>query len=270
MTCAEVEELIELYVIGALPVEEASEVSTHLGRCVGCRETAEHALEVAQVLRLGVDQLDPSAALRTRLLARVRERAEPATAGVVTLRPSTPWRALLDWLSPAYPFRVAAAFAVVPLLVSGWLGFQVVLLRSEMRSAETALVSSWETSQNAAEIMGKAIERGGAMASLQGTEMAPSASGTLYYAASEREAVLVVRGLPKLSDGKVYQCWLTSGERRVSAGTLYRESDGRAMLVIKSPMPIAAVEAVNVTGEPHGGSTEPGGDRYMWGRLRRV
>lgn len=270
MTCAEIEELIELYVIGALPTEEAREVSAHLDSCAGCREAAERTLEVAQMLRLGVDQLDPSPALRGRLLAVVREGAAPATAGVVAMGRSAPWRVVLGWFSPAHPFRVAAAFAVVPLLLSGWLGFQVVQLRSEMQSAETALASSWETSQNAAEIMGKAIERGGAMASLQGTGMAPAVSGMLYYAPSDNEAVLVVRGLPEIERGHVYQCWLMSGEKRMNAGTFYRETDGRAMLVIKSAMPLDSVDLVGVTEEPHGGSMEPRGQRYMWSRLRRV
>jgi len=271
MTCAEVEELIELYVIGALPAVEAREVAVHLDSCPGCRELEHQASEVAQVLRLGVDQLDPSPGLRSRVLAAVREGEPAMPVGAAAASPaSSPWHAIRRWLTPALPVPLAAAVAVVPLLLSAWLAMQVMQLRSEVRSTETALVNSWETSQNAAEILGKAVERGGAMARLQGMEMAPAATGVLYYMPSESEGVLVVSGLPEIGRGKVFQCWLVSGDRRVSGGTFYRESDGRALLVVKSPMSLAAVEQVGVTEEPHGGSVEPGAQRYVWGRLRRV
>jgi hypothetical protein len=270
MTCAEVEELIELYVIGALPEQEGREVATHLDDCPGCRALEERAREVAQVLWLGVEQMEPYPALRSRVLALVRGRAEPVPLVVSSEPPPSRLRALLSWLTPAQPVRIAAAIAAIPLVLSAWLAFQVMELRSEVQSTETALVSSWNTSQAAADIMGKAMERGGAMVSLDGTAMAPDASGMLYYMPAEQDAVLVVRGLPELSRGHVYQCWLMTGERRMNAGTFYRESDGRGILVVKSPMAIDAVEAVGITEEPHGGSVEPQGERYMWGRVRRV
>jgi anti-sigma-K factor RskA len=267
MTCAEVEELIELYVIGALPPEEAREVALHLDSCTGCRDLERHAAEVAQVLRLGVVQVEPSPTLRTRVAAAVR--ATPVASRGASGRRS-PWRVIADWVVPGHPVRLVATLAIAPLLLSGWLAFQVMQLRSAMESTETALINSWETSQEAAAIMGKAMERGGSMVSLQGMEMSPEASGMLYYMPSENEGVLVVRGLPGLNKGNVYQCWLVSGERRVSGGTFYPEGDGRALLVVKSPMPLESVDAVGVTQERHGGSPEPAGQRYVWGRLRRV
>lgn len=269
MTHPELEELIDLYVISALPIDEGREVAAHLEGCAGCRALAERAREVVQLLRLSVDQIDPPPALRSRLLRQVRERKP--TAGVEHPVVAAPprWRVFFSWLYPAQPLPVAAALTVVPLLLSAWLALQVVQLRSEVRSSETALATSWDTSQAAAEIMARAMEHGGATASLLGTRMAPDASGMLYYAPSEGDAVLVVRGLPELSPGHVYQCWLMSGERRMNGGTFYREKDGRALLVVKSPMPLDAVEAVGVTEEPHGGSTEPRGERYVWGRVKR-
>jgi Anti-sigma-K factor rskA/Putative zinc-finger len=269
MTCPEVEELIDLFVIGALSQQEGREVAAHLDGCPGCRAIEERVREVAQLLRLAVDEVDPSPALRSRLFALVRQDASPVPVGAPSSASPPWWRTVWGWLSPA-PMRTAAALAVIPLVVSVWLAFQVVQLRSEVQSTETALATSWQTSQTAADIMGRAMEHGGAMASLPGQEKAPQAAGMLYYAPSEGDAVLVVRGLPELSRGQVYQCWLISGERRMNGGTFYRENDGRAMLVIKSPMPLDAVDAVGVTEEPHGGSMEPRGDRYVWGRLRRT
>ena len=271
MTCAEVEELIELFVIGALTDAEAREVAVHLDGCPRCRELERSAREVAQVLALGVAQVDPPPALRSRIMdnAGERPRVTPRVTVVAAPGPTAPRRGLLGWLTPARAVPLAAAVALIPLALSAWLGLQVMQLRSEVRSTETALERSWETSQSAAEILVKAMERGGAKTPLQGTEAAPGAWGTLYYAPAEQEGVLLVSGLPELSRGRVYQCWLMKGEERVNAGTFYRESDGRALLVIKSPMPLDSVDAVAVSEEPHGGSIQPGGQRYMWGRVRR-
>ena len=268
MTCAEIEELVELYVIGALSLEEGREVAAHLDDCPGCRQLADQAREVTQLLSVSPDPLEPSPALRSRLLALVRQDAQRVAARPAA-RSGSWWTDLRAWLTPA-PVRMSAAIAIVPVLLSGWLAVQVVQLRSEVRANETALTTSWQTSQAAADVMGKAMMSGGAMASLEGTEMAPQAWGRLYYTPAEGEAVLVVRGLPALGQGHVYQCWLQSGERRMNAGTFYRENDGGGLLVIRAPMPLDAIEAVNVTEEPHGGSVEPRGDRYVWGRIRRT
>jgi hypothetical protein len=271
MTCAEVEDLLELYVIGALAPQEGRDVREHLVECVQCQALELQTRELVQVLGLGVEQVEPAPDLRARIRAAITAPAQalPMPQRAATAPRPSRWRSLLDWLGPQ-PIRIGAAFAVVPLLLSTWLVFQVMELRTEVQTRDMALQSSWQTSQAAADIMGRALARGGAMANVSGTERAPGAWGMLYYTPAEQEGVLVVRGLPELSEGHVYQCWLMNGEQRMNAGTFYRESDGRAMVVIKSPMPIERVDAVGVTEEPHGGSVEPRGERFMWGRISIV
>jgi anti-sigma factor RsiW len=266
MTCAEVEDLIELYVIGALSADEAREVAAHLDSCPGCHELVRNATEVVQIMRLAVDEVEPSPRVLAQLRSAIREGERPTPVGAAPDTPSW-WRGLRSLFTPALPVPLAAAVAAIPLVLSGWLSMQVMQLQSEVHTTEVALHNSWETSQNAAEILGKAVERGGKTARLQGQEMAPSATAMLYYMPADSEGVLVVNGLPEIPRGKVFQCWLVSGERRVSGGTFYRESDGRALLVVKSPLPLATVDAVGVTEEPHGGSSQPGAARYVWGRL---
>ena len=116
--------------------------------------------------------------------------------------------------------------------------------------------------------MAKAIQRGGDMVRVEGAEMAPAASGMLYYARNENQGVLVVRELPQLPQDQVLQCWLMSGEKRMSGGTFYREEDGRGILVVKSPMALDSVDGIRVTSEPRGGSSEPRGSPYLWARIK--
>ena len=266
MNCAEVQELIELHALGALPREEALDVRAHLRECAECRAHGEASRRMAQLLRLTPLELDPPAGLRERVLAAARaelradEPAGQATAGVV--------RGRLAWLFARPVGRWAAAAAVVPLVLSGWLALQMMTMRAEMESTTRTLNETWRTAQDATEFLGKVVEAGGEMTPLQSTAMAPAATGALYHMPGESKGVLLVQGLPEPAPGMVYQCWLWRGEERMSGGTFYREDDGRGMLVVNAPMPLRSLDVLRITEEPHGGSAEPRGQSYLWGRLR--
>ncbi|MBI4213883.1 MAG: anti-sigma factor [Chloroflexi bacterium] len=264
MNCPEIEELRDLYVLGALTSDEAEAVEEHVSDCQDCRARIAVSWRAAQMLRQAVPERQPHPTRR-----RLLKEALDGESG------SEPPLARPPGRSPAFfptwrPLQLAAAVALVPLVASVWLSTQVLGLQRELQQNRTALERSWEIGQHAAEILGKAIEQGGAMTSLVGTEMAPAASGSFYYMPGDRDAVLVVSGLPQLEPGKVYQLWLQADQERVSGGTFYLEDDGAGMLVVKSPMPLASVQTLGITIEPRGGSTSPAGSRYMWGTLKNA
>jgi hypothetical protein len=163
--------------------------------------------------------------------------------------------------------RWAAAAALLPLLLSGWMAFQMILMGDHVGRTKQELHDTWRTAQDATEIMGRAVQAGGEMTSLQATPMAPGASGMLYYQPGDSEGVILVNGLPESSPGMVYRCWLWRGEERMDAGTVYRENDGRGMGVVKAPMPLRSMDVVRIVHEPQEGSSEPRGQPYLWGRL---
>jgi hypothetical protein len=157
---------------------------------------------------------------------------------------------------------------MLPLLLASWLTWQLITTQQQAHTTELALNRSWQNAQEASEVFESAMQRGGGMVRVEGADMAPAASGTLYYVRNENQGVLVVRGLPALHEGEVYQCWLMSGERRVNAGTLHREDDGQGMLVVKASMPLDTADGLRVTNEPRGGSPEPRGSAYLWARIK--
>lgn len=292
MNCADVEELRDLYALGALGPEEAEGVEEHMAGCAECSQRIAGSWRAAQLLRHAVPAREPRASARLRMIdAAVRDPTESAASipvtglgfggdsrvsaaplaaapGRVTPSAAAPGRPRLRFSGGWGNLRWAAATALVPLLVSAWLANQVVVLQGQVQRNERALVQSWQNAQHAAEVMGKAIEGDGTMATLTGTEMAPTANGTLYYLPGERDSVLVVAGLPQLEPGRVYQLWLVrEDEERRSGGTFYLEEDGRGMLVVKSPWNMRVVRSVRVTNEPRGGSAEPQGKGYMWANL---
>jgi anti-sigma factor RsiW len=267
MICAEVEELRDLYVLGALSAPEADGVEEHLQSCRACTERVAQSWQAAQLLRQAVVQRSPEDRARAGLLdAIAHEQEQDELEQKIKVLPLRPRR---DFHIPWRSVRWAAAAAVGPLLVSGWLAAQVVALQGQVAATERAREQSFQTAQHAADVLGKAVEHGGRMVALVGTEMAPTASGTLYYTPDDRDAVLTVSGLPKLNKGEVYQLWLLAGPDSMNGGTFYCEPDGTGMLVVKAPMPLTSVQGFRITNEPHGGNTAPAGNRYLWGNMER-
>lgn len=279
MNCAEVQDLIDLYVLGALEADVADQIEAHVATCPACQAQIERAWTAAQLLRLSVPSASPSEGLRGRILSAAG-RPEGQAAPLITPAPlARTGGGLLSWLrgvigggeqtAGAGAFRWATAAAVLPLALTVWLALQVVELQGRMHSTERAMEESRQTAHVATEIMGRAMETGGSMARLAGMEMAPSAHGAIYYVPSDEYCLLVAQGLPILRRDQVYQVWLVSGDKRVSGGFLWPEEGGQGMLVVKSPMPLEAVDSVGLSVEPRGGSEQPQtGSRAIWGRLR--
>jgi anti-sigma-K factor RskA len=285
-----IQQLADLYVLGALPPQEAEEVEAHLESCLDCQDEVSRAWEAGKMLRFAVPQVTPSDSLRDRILATARADLAPVAATVRTtpvvpapIRVATTsgssWRDWFRWLSPP---RLAGAVAIVPLLLSAWLTAQVLSMQRQVQDTQQSLVNTQQTlvetqqalgraAQNGlfvAEFLGKGIERGTSVTPLVPTAGAPGASGNLYYVSSTNEGVLVVKGLVKENDDKVYQVWLMNQGRIHSGGTFYCDETGRGMLVIRDGLPLQSAEMLRITKEPRGGSDQPHEPAYMWGRLQ--
>lgn len=275
MNCTDVAELIDLYVVDALPAEQAEDVEGHLATCSACQDDVDRAWEVAQLLRVAVPGIEPPSGLRTRIM-HLATADEPTPLRSLAVVPRTKSRPLWSRLpSYAHDFRWAATAAVIPLAVSALMGLAIVALqrevsatRSEVESASLALTRSRQSAELATEVIGRVIVMGGAMATVQGTDLAPTATGMIYYVPSSQDAILVANGLPRLSGADVYQLWFVVGEKRMSGGTFNAWEDGRCMVVTKAPMPLSSVDTIRVTTEPLGGSDVPHGNGYLWARLK--
>lgn len=277
MNCAEVEEVRDLHVLGALTPWESEEVELHLLECSSCREAVRSAWEIARMLRLDAPQVDPSPALRARLLQEAlisTDSAPPSPAvepvhgapdvGRIDPRVSLLAERTRRW-NVAWATGLAAA---LPLVAAVWLALQVSSLQQRMAQSEEALRNTAQDARTVAELLGRGIQVGAEMARVDGTEMAPSASGMFYFGRAETEGVLVVSGLPYLPRDQVYQLWLVSGTDQMNGGTFVLEDGGKGLLLVKAPMPLNSVDSIAVTMEPMGGSPTPRATRYMWGAVR--
>jgi anti-sigma-K factor RskA len=107
---------------------------------------------------------------------------------------------------------------------------------------------------------------------LVGTDRAPDASGEVVQPVSGGPPLLVVRGLPRLSQDQVYEVWVIAGGQPTSAGLLQpsdEQSSDEQSTMVRLRHEITGAEIVALTAEPAGGSPGPGptGPVYIAGRV---
>jgi anti-sigma factor RsiW len=96
MTCAPTRELLNGYVDGELPSDQATEVAEHLSTCAECSRDYEALLETVRTLRDGLVTYRAPDLLRARVRTALREEQRPAIVAAPNTRrrEHVPWRAL--------------------------------------------------------------------------------------------------------------------------------------------------------------------------------
>jgi anti-sigma-K factor RskA len=211
----------------ALPPEERAQVEQHLAECPACaQEVAE--LRAALVRLADAVPERPSPALRERVLAEVaRTRQLPPVVG------PGEGRARGRWWSSA-PLQVAAAALLVVAVVLG------VLLVQERRQLDHQRTMVAEVSTMLSDphhvVTTATLTSGG-----RGTALV-SGSEALFFAGD----------LPTVASDRTYQLWVMSPSSTRSAGLLGRGSS--AQMLVRG---LRDGDALGVTVEPSGGSTQP-------------
>lgn len=265
-----VEDLIALYVLGGLEKEEAGQVTSHLVSCAACRRLANEALTTVALLPYAAPPVTPPPETRVRLMARAR--GEPLPITVAPRPPGFFGRLLLAWRALAPAIAVLGLILMVILVVLDLsLLRQIAQLRQEnaqlaqrLQEEEQRLAQSRDENRNLAERLQQqeqylALIAGPDIVSrdLQGTDLAPQASGRLYFHPGETTGLLLVYGLSGLAPDETYQFWVIGPDGPQSAGLFQVQPDGRGELPITLPAPVDRYQAVSVSREPAGGSPQP-------------
>lgn len=190
MACADVEELLGAYALGALSDAERARVEEHLRTCTEHQVASEELLQVTPLLAMTVDEREASPELRQRILdALSREpqlpRPQPTVAASQPPVQATPRRRQLPRRSAAL-----AAAAVILLAVGAAIGHFTT------QPAPSQVVAY----------------------TFAGNSLAPQAQAHLVYFKNQRQAVVEVTGLPALTPSQVYEMWLFQGNHPIDAG----------------------------------------------------
>jgi anti-sigma-K factor RskA len=231
-------ENIPAYAIGALDAEETTALEAHLSTCETCRGELAAYGAVSDNLLLATQPQQPPASLRRRLRGQLpsaqrRERGRGS------------W-SLGQW---------ALGIAVLLLLALNLYAFSQML---GLREQQASLGRQLDNAQAAL-----------AMLSYPGTEnlsiQSENVAGRLLLDKEQSAAMLVLWGVPPISQDQTYQIWLIdpNGDR-TSAGLFRPETEGRfTMQTIPLPQDRSKLSGIGVTVEPAGGSDQPTGPRLF-------
>jgi anti-sigma-K factor RskA len=210
------------YLLGALDERELAEFESHLAGCDRCRAELRWLQPAVDVLPASVEQLEPPAELRDRILGAIEADAGPAPQR--DRRPSRPsfWSRLSS--RPA----LAGVATVVALAVGIAGGY--------------ALNGDSDSSQSVATTI-----------PVEPTAPAIRAAANIVH--HDDTYTLDVSHMPDLRPGDVYQVWMRNGKELQPSILFVPSRDGTAKVVL--PEQTGAADEMLVTREPSGGSQEP-------------
>ncbi len=143
--CAQVQDEIEAWSIGALDRAEAAAVDRHLALCLNCRQEATRWQTVASMLPLSLPPASPSDSTRRALMARIADDQMKSQQPIPT--PHDPAPAPPAHISPPAPAgqrrihwsqMIVAPLAIALLVMTLW-SFE---LRGQLDSVEASLADN--------------------------------------------------------------------------------------------------------------------------------
>jgi anti-sigma-K factor RskA len=242
MTDQHVDELIDLYALGALEPGEQAAVGEHLDECPRCRARLEEAKQLVVMFAWTPDQHDPPPALRGKVMQRMEhlQRAQGRTRRTWWERLAVP-----QWFSS--PRLVLSGLAMVLVALLGWrvtqLQSQVTTLRAQLSEERTLVAVLYEPDTRIIPLV--AAEDSGAT------------QGYLLFDPERQQAVVKSTALAALPQDQTYQLWLIAGGQPESVGLLNTNQSGQGFVEIEAQRSISQYEAFGITVEPAGGSQQP-------------
>jgi anti-sigma-K factor RskA len=186
MTCEEFEELSGAYVLNSVTVAERQVAEAHLATCVKCTHLLQELRGVVTLLPLSVPQVNPSPALKERILAALRQESMRTNRQTTRLGRRQRWS-----------LRVLAAAAVFMFCLLGGMTAWNVSLHAQAASLQQQLTNV--SSHRLSTVVTYTVK---------GTAGVKGATGQLFYFAQQNITVLIIYGLPQPQGVHVYQGWL--------------------------------------------------------------
>lgn len=231
MDHAEARELIDLAAAEPAGIDrlmagdtgEASRLAGHLADCPACTEELVRMRRLAAVVREVVRDLPP-ADLKERTLARVaavgRPRGPAAREDVLPIPIASPG----PRRPPGGSLRTIASVAAVLIAVVGT-GIVVSAQRDAEVASQAAAIARADQAVSAlakvsAWSMRVGAEEDAAHVSLAGAP-GEGAYGTILFAPTSGDLVVVVSDLAEPPDGQEYRCWVEIGGERRPVGRMF-------------------------------------------------
>lgn len=273
MTHEDYGNLLAANALTALDAEEARALATHLESCADCRSETSKWGDTAAFLALDGKPLEPSAQLRERILASVREESRTGTLaneagdsittseGSKVLAFERPVKSV--WASFGSFGAIAATVILAALIIS------LLVLWQENRNTQQELARlSAEMQQAKAQldheraVVELLTSPDAHMAKLAGTNVAPGAHAMLAYD-KNGHAMLMARGLPAAPKGMAYQLWYIKDNKKMPGKVFATDAAGNGTLEDQMPAVALGNAIFAITLEPETGMQSPTGAIYL-------
>ena len=231
MSCEDLKDAFELYLLGLAEADERQEIDAHLARgCETCRKNLNDALGLNAVMLASVPNAPPRSRLKRRILAGFG--VKPAGWG---------------WLG--------ALAAALMLVIALWLSIQERRRASELADARQNLIRVSVERDRLAQVFNFLNQPGTRQVNFGGAQPQPP-RGNVFV--NDRLGVLLIAGsLPRLASGKTFEMWVIPKGGAPRPAGLFQSNDGSAMYLLSGPVDIASLGAVAVSVEPEQGSPAP-------------
>lgn len=253
MDCKETKELMGLYVVGALALQESRDLEGHLRDCPTCKVERAAAEEVYALLPFALDGPAPPASSLRSLMARLEEEEKALSR--------TQGHGLGFLLRPAFAYSLLALAVVVMSLIGiqheKKLTRQIAAARGEIEflrlqtkgaQSQLALIQSPDTT----------------VLTLAGQAVRPEAFGKVFWSKSKKVWLVYTSQLPPPPSGKAYELWFLTKKAPVRAGMFTSDAQGNGFVQVSIPEGIEPVNAA-ISLEPEQGVNSPTGAIYLAG-----
>ena len=248
MTHEELNDLYELYTLGALGASERAEIEEHLAQnCPDCMAGVRRALSLNAFFATLPEPITPPKRLRTRVLASVG--AESTTSRF--------------WIG-AWAL-LGAGLAIILAIVgmdSHRRAQELAEARDEIRRSSADLTQARDQiSRSSAEL--SKVQAALQLLNLPDTRQIVFGKGRSQpprgrlFVNPERGVLLLASNLPPVPSGKTYEMWLIpKGGAPIPAGLFQSDAQGNVLYVMNGAV-APATSAVAVSVEPEAGSQAP-------------
>jgi anti-sigma-K factor RskA len=265
------EEDFDLYVLGALEGGEKLAIESHVASCATCTEKLAEARGRIALLALAAPPVEPSAAVKQRLMEQVRVDAEGSRAARASVHAPvrTPQRAPQETERASGFFGRWWAAVLVP--AGAVLAVATILLWTENRQLDRELAAlraaaqqQQQQLQEARDVANMIESRDTVTVSLAQQPGMPAGAAHVMYNA--KMGMLMYDGeIAPAPATKSYQLWLVPADGKpISAGVFNPISGRTDHWMMKLPQGIAAREFA-VSLEPAGGMPQPTGPMVLIG-----
>jgi anti-sigma-K factor RskA len=258
------EEDFDLYALGALEGDERVALESHLAECMQCASKLSEARGRIAMLALAAPRVEPSPAVKQRLMAQVRAEAEArasasvAPAGSRALQSREHASGLFDRWRIAILVPAFALLAIATI----WLWSQNRKLDNDLAYLHLQMKVQKSLAQEAQDVASLVESRDTVTVPLAQQPGMPAGSARVMYNA--KMGMLMYEGeIAPPPPAKSYQLWVVPADGKpISAGVFTGRPDHWMM---KMPPGVEPREFA-VSLEPAGGMPQPTGPMVLIGR----